>query len=70
MALYGLQHKMRFRILLKIEKAGGTSIDKAVTAEEADLDLQEQGWLRYFAGGLFETIKKTGDQRYYISCVR
>ena len=67
MALSGFQHIMRFRILSKIEKAGGTSIEKAVTAEEADLDLQEQAWLSYVAGGLFDAIKKTGDQRYYVS---
>jgi hypothetical protein len=57
---------MHHRILLKIEKAGATSIEKAVTVEEADLDLQEQVWLNYFAGAFLETIKKTEDQRYYI----
>ena len=66
MALSGLQHKMRFRILSKIEKVGATSIEKAVTAEEAGLDWQEQAWLNYIAGAFLETIKKTEDHRYYI----
>ncbi len=36
---------MRYRILSKIEKAGATSKEKAVTIEEAELDLEEQQWL-------------------------
>ncbi len=57
---------MRYRILSKIEKAGATSKEKAVTVEEAELDLEEQQWLTYFAGGFLSRIKKTEDQRYYI----
>jgi len=41
-------------------------MEKAVTAEEAGLDLQEQGWLNYFAGAFLGRIKKTEDKRYYI----
>ncbi len=66
MSLSGLQFKMRYRILSKIEKAGATSKEKAVTVEEAELDLEEQQWLTYFAGGFLSRIKKTEDQRYYI----
>lgn len=66
MSLSGLQFKMHYRIISKIEKAGATSIEKAVTVEEAELDLQEQEWLNYFAGAFLEIIKKTKDQRYYI----
>ena len=40
--------------------------DKAVTIEEAELDLKEQAWLDYFAGAFLGKIKKTEDQRYYI----
>jgi len=50
----------------KLEKAGATIEDKAVTIEEAELDWKEQNWLNYFAGGFLSTIKKTEDQRYYI----
>ena len=57
---------MRYRIVSKIEKAGATSKEKAVPIEEADLDLQEQEWLDYFAGAFLGKIKKTEDQRYYI----
>ncbi len=66
MSLSGLQFKMRYRIISKIEKAGATSIEKAVTVEEAGLDFQELNWLEYFAGVFLEVIKKTEDQRYYI----
>ncbi len=57
---------MHYRIISKIEKAGATSREKAVTIEEADLDLEEQHWLNYFAGTFLGTIKKTKDQRYYV----
>jgi len=57
---------MHCRIVSKLEKAGATSMEKAVTVEEAGLDFQEQNWLEYFAGVFLEIIKKTEDQRYYI----
>jgi len=49
--LSGIQFKMRQRIVNKLEKAGATSIQTAVTTEEAKFDLQEQQWLGYIAGG-------------------
>jgi hypothetical protein len=64
--LSGIQFKMRQRIVNKLDKAGATSIQKAVTTEEAKFDLQEQQWLGYFAGGFLSKVKKTRDQRYYI----
>ncbi|MCW4052680.1 MAG: hypothetical protein NWE78_05690 [Candidatus Bathyarchaeota archaeon] len=64
--LSGFQFIMRYRIVSKIEKAGATSKEKAVTAEEAGLDVQELGWLPYFAGVFLGRIKKTEDNRYYI----
>ncbi len=57
---------MRQRIVNRLEKAGATSREKAVSIEEAELDMQEQQWLNYFAGAFLEIIKKTKDQRYYI----
>ena len=66
MTLSGIQFKMRYRIVSKIEKAGATSKEKAVTIEEANLDWPEQQWLGYFAGTFLGEIKKTEDQRYYI----
>jgi hypothetical protein len=57
---------MRHRIIHRLEKAGATSEEKAVTIKEARFDLQEQHWLSYFAGGLFSEIMKTEDKRYYI----
>ena len=62
----GIQFKMRQRIIHKFEKAGATSWEKAVTVDEADLDLHEQYWLGYFAGIFLGRIKKTRDHRYYI----
>jgi hypothetical protein len=66
LSLSGLQFKMQYRIISKIEKAGATSIEKAVTIEEAKFDLQEQQWLDYLSGAIIDKIKKTKDQRYYI----
>ncbi len=57
---------MRYKIIFKIEKAGATSKEKAVTVEEAELGFQEQKWLSYFAGTFLGRIKKTEDKRYYI----
>jgi hypothetical protein len=64
--LSGFQFIMRHRIASKIEQAGGTSKETAVTVEEAGLDMQELGWLPYFAGVFLGRIKKTEDHRYYI----
>jgi hypothetical protein len=66
LSLSGIQFKMRYRIVSKIEKAGATSKEKAVTTEEAELDLEELQWLNYFAGIFLGRIKKTEDKRYYI----
>jgi len=57
---------MLHRIISKIEKAGAISEEKAVTTEEAGLNLQERHWLNYFAGSFLGEIKKTRDKRYYI----
>jgi hypothetical protein len=57
---------MHYKILYKLKKAGATSKDNAVTIGEAELDMQEQMWLDYFAGVFLGKIKKTEDQRYYI----
>ncbi len=66
MSLSGIQFRMNYRIISKFRKAGATSIDKAVTVEEADLDLQEQQWLDYFTGMFLDGVRKTEDERYYI----
>ena len=66
MTFSGFQFVMRHRIIYKFEKAGATSREKAVTIEEAKLDLQERQWLSYFAGGFLSEIRKTEDKRYYI----
>jgi hypothetical protein len=66
MSMSGIQFKMQQRLIHKFEKAGATSEEKAVTFDEADLDLQEQYWLNYIAGTFLGTIKKTKDHRYYI----
>jgi len=62
----GIQFKMKQRLIRKLEKAGATSEEKAVTVEEAKLDLLEQYWLDYFAGSFLGNIKKTRDRRYYL----
>ena len=64
-AVSGTFLKMEQSIKAKLLLAGATSIDKAVTIEEANLDMQEQNWLGYVAGGLFAAVKKTKNRRYY-----
>ena len=53
-------------LIRKFMKAGAISIEKAVTSEEAKLDLKEQYWLSYFAGSFLGKIKRTEDHRYYV----
>ena len=62
----GIQFKMQHRLVRKFEKAGATSEEKAVTFEEAKLDMSEEYWLAYFAGEFLGTIKKTKNHRYYL----
>ena len=58
---------MQQRIIAKLLVTDATSRNKAVTAQEAQLDVQEQSWLRYIAGGLNSKVKKTKDRRYYVA---
>ena len=64
--MYGIQYKIQQRLVRKFEKAGATSIEKAVSFEEAKLDIQEQCWLDYFAGSFLGAIKKTKNHLYYV----
>lgn len=57
---------MRFRIIQKLREAGAVSRKTAATIEEADLDIQEQRWLEYFAGVFLGKVKKKEDKRYFI----
>jgi len=57
---------MQQRIMTKLLAMGATSREKAITAQEADLDMQEQNWLHYIAGGFASKVKKTKDKRYYV----
>jgi hypothetical protein len=66
LSMSGIQFKIQSRLIRKFEKAGATSEETAVTFEEANLDVQEQYWLDYFAGSFLGSIKKTKDHRYYI----
>jgi len=66
LSLSGMQFKMCQKIANKLERAGATTIETAVTIEEAEFDLQEIQWLSYFAGGFLSRIKKTKDQQFYV----
>ena len=63
----GTVYAMQQRIIAKLLATDATSIIKAVTAKGAQLDMQEQNWLNYVAGGLNSKVKKTRDKRYYIT---
>jgi hypothetical protein len=66
----GIQFKMKQQLIRKFMKAGATSLEKAVTYEEAKLDEAEQYWLNYFAGVFLGKIKKTENHRYYLSVAK
>jgi len=63
----GTVYKMEQNIRAKLLTVDATSKVKAVTIQEADLDMQEQNWLDYVAGGMFASVKKTKDKRYYVA---
>ncbi len=63
---YGTEVVMEYRLIRKFEKAGATSKERAVTFDEAKLDIMEQYWLDYFAGVFLGKIKKTKNHLYYI----
>jgi hypothetical protein len=59
--------KMEYSIRDKLRSVGATSKDKAVTIEEANLNMQELNWLSCIAGGMFAHVKKTKNKRYYVT---
>ena len=61
----GFQFKMEQRIIHKLKRVGATSIEKAVTIEEASMDITEESWVNYFAGEYLGKIRKNGNDRYY-----
>ena len=63
----GTLSEMHQRTGSKLRAVGANSRDKAVTAREADVDVQEQDSLNYIAEGLFALVKKTQDKRYYVA---
>ena len=66
MSSFGLEFEMQHKLVRKLEKAGATSIEKAITFEDAKLNEQEEYWLDYFAGVFLGKIKKTKNHLYYI----
>ena len=66
-AYSGTVYAIQQSIISKLLAMDATSIIKAVTAQRAHLDIQEQNWLSYVAGGLNSKVKKTRDKRYYVS---
>lgn len=63
----GTLFSMEERIRSKLLAAGATSMQKAVTACEAKLDMQEENWIHYIAGGLFARVKKAAANQYYVA---
>lgn len=64
MTLSGIELKMRQQLIQNFMKIGARSYETAVTFDEANLDLQEQYWLDYFAGSFLASIKKTANHRH------
>ena len=66
MSTFGIEYKMRQRIIRKFEEVGAVSKKTAVKFVTANLDVQEQFWLPYFGGSFIASIKKPAGQLYYI----
>lgn len=62
----GVAFGMEERIKAKLIAVGAISHEKAVSAEEAKLDVQESNWIHYIAGGMFAGVKKTTANLYYV----
>jgi hypothetical protein len=60
--LFGLEATMRTKLIA----IGATSLEKAVTSQEAHFNQQELNWMDYIAGGMFSMIKKTRNKRFYV----
>ena len=66
MSTFGIEYKMRQRIIGKFEKVGAISRKTAVPFIVANLDMQEQFWLPYFGGSFIASITKPAGQLFYI----
>jgi hypothetical protein len=62
----GTLFAMQERIVAKLLAADATSKEKAVSAADGGLNIQEQNCLSYIAGGFLARAKKTRDKRYYV----
>lgn len=62
----GILYAIQAMITSKLEAAGATSREKAVTGQQAHFSIKEQNWIDYIAGGMGATIKKTIDGRFYV----
>ena len=60
--MYGVEESIKAKLIA----AGATSRNKAVSAEDANLDAQEQNWLHYIPGGMFARVKKAASNQYYV----
>ena len=60
--LFGMEERIRAKLIA----VGATSHEKAVSAQGANLDMQESNWIHYIAGGMFAGVKKTTDNLYYV----
>jgi len=63
--MFGIEFKMRQRIIRKFEEVGAISKKTAVQFTAANLDLQEKFWLPYFGGSFIASITKPAGQLYY-----
>jgi len=61
--MYGVEESIK----AKLAAVGATSSDKAVSPEDANLNMQEQNWLHYIAGGMFAQVKKAAGNLYYVA---
>ena len=50
----GVLYELEMSIRSKLIAIGATSIEKAVTSQQADLSMQETNWMDYIAGACLQ----------------
>jgi hypothetical protein len=65
-ATSGILFAVEAGIRSKLVSIGAISKEKAATSQQANFSTKEENWIDYIAGGMFATVKKTRDRRFYV----
>ncbi len=68
-ATSGILYAIQAGIRSKLVAIGAISRETAATTQQAHFSIKEINWIDYIARGMFATIKKTGDRRFYVTVI-